>query len=291
MLPSDDGPFGTQHIRKRNRAPAHPGSPEFHEARKALPAGPQSLQELFQWQSQFVMDVLAPVHQGFEARERCLKANVGGGAIIYSDHSGTGNGERAALEVMAALGPSFCSPSSLHIYSCIDPSAAAQVVLSSSYKGCQAILASDISESIPQHMQDMMGRLRPQIGQDAGERSTQFEKMYKWMVSNLDDRLPDDRCIFDVKSQEHRPAFVQRIVGTPHSMPIILWVSGTECFAFSAMGRLQRTSHDNFETFLVWVCTIKKSRPHIVIHEITELHPESILEFVLSDECPSCFRR
>lgn len=79
--------------------------------------------------------------------------------------------------------------------------------------------------------------------------------------------------------------------GSRFESPIVLWISGTECCAFSSMGKRAKAAHSNFETFLVWVCTIKKHKPGIAIHEITGLHPEATLEFFFSSECAGAERR
>lgn len=96
--------FGMSQPGKRNRAPAHPGSNAFQEARQHLPRGPTSIQELFDWPSQFAKDILDKKHAGHSARQHCLSSNLCGGILIHSDHSGTGNGERSAIEVLRALG-------------------------------------------------------------------------------------------------------------------------------------------------------------------------------------------
>lgn len=286
----DDCIRAAQHGEKRNKTPAHPGSPAFQEARLHLPAGPQALKALFEWAHAVAKDIVSDKHIGFEIRSQCLHANIGKGVLIFSDHSGTGNSERSAVEVMLALCPHIADPRQVNVCSVCDPAPDAAIALSANTCRAQhhTILSSGVADGIPEDMMMKISCLLPPPGASPEERTDCYNDMYRWMTANLDSLLPPGRKVVDIKIGEARPAFLRPMPGADHhSKPNILWISGTECYAFLAMGKQLKTAHDNFETFLLWFCHIKRYLPDIVVYEITELHPEGLLEFFFGRESHS----
>lgn len=60
-----------------------------------------------------------------------------------------------------------------------------------------------------------------------------------------------------------------------------LLIAGTECRAWAAGGLHNRHADPSMLTFLVYVFDLRRNRYDLAIHEITELHPESLLPYFL----------
>ena len=60
-------------------------------------------------------------------------------------------------------------------------------------------------------------------------------------------------------------------------------VSGTECYAFSNMGKREGIAHGSHLTFLCWLLVMRQEQPDLIIHENVCTHPESLLADPLGD--------
>ena len=267
---------------KRNKLSAHPGSLEFIQSRWSLPPGPSSLVGLFDFPRRLVADLLGSDCASRGLSEDCLRRNLGVGLMVVSDHSGTGNGEASAQQVLRALPEGICPPSQPGFYSSTDKCPASQKCLLAG--PCRHVFC-DIREQVSPAGKEMLDKLRPVTTQSKQERISAYETLYKEIVNNLDSFLLDGRKTKCMRTGQAELAMAPCMPDAEPAFrsPTLLWISGTECDAFSTMGRQDRASHQSFEVFLVWLATIKKARPAVVIHEITELQPESIFEFFLGD--------
>eukprot|EP00959_Pyramimonas_sp_CCMP1952_P346856 7264766-Pyramimonas_sp.AAC.1 len=272
---------------RRNAVPgqAHPGSHSFTEARDHLPAGPSSLRDAFKWHYQFADDTTNPDSVDCRARVMCLRNNLRKGVIVFSDHSGTGNGERSICLALGAF-HDMCPPTHPKIWCSVDPSPSAQIALSAGYRTGAAHIFNDIMEQIPPDVAAEINRMMPDDKMEPPQRRKKFEDMWEFMKTNMERVLPDDRVMKDIQTGHAAPPFVQHFPNDDFTEPLTIHVLGTECYAFAFMGSGAKTSHDNFATFLMWCLSILRTRPLVVIHEITELHPEGILEYLFKDTCP-----
>ena len=150
-------------------------------------------------------------------------------------------------------------------------------------------------ESLFEEGRALLDEHRPSANDSKESRGKSFEKMFKALQENIQACFPEGRTMplvcpvsgVDRDSDDWcRPAFERSFPGSQYKEPLILHISGTECFGFSSMGKQEKTAATNFETFLCWVCVMLRNRPHIIVHEVTELQPESILEFFFEREYP-----
>lgn len=79
-----------------------PGSQAFNDARSHLPMGPASVAELFQWPEAAWRRVQS--HTSSAARTEALRQLFDAGIVIFSDHSGTGNGEGGIHDILQVTG-------------------------------------------------------------------------------------------------------------------------------------------------------------------------------------------
>ena len=202
------------------------------------------------------------------------------GILVGGDHSGTGNFEAAAQDALQSLGAELCPAGQPEMFCAVDKSTSARTML---LQGpCRHVFA-DLMEQMSELGRDIVEHHRPLAWLASGRRIECFQNMYEQLLSRMHEVPPDDREMRCARSGENVKAFVTRMSGSEYRPPIIIWLSGTECYAFSTMGKQERAAHRNFETFLVWVLVVRKNKPHLLIHEITELQPEGILEFFFAD--------
>ncbi|CAK0878636.1 unnamed protein product, partial [Prorocentrum cordatum] len=159
------------------------------------------------------------------------------------------------------------------------------IALSAGYRTGAAHIFNDIMEQIPPDVAAEINRMMPDDKMEPPQRRKKFEDMWEFMKTNMERVLPDDRVMKDIQTGHAAPPFVQHFPNDDFTEPLTIHVLGTECYAFAFMGSGAKTSHDNFATFLMWCLSILRTRPLVVIHEITELHPEGILEYFFKDTC------
>lgn len=80
-----------------------PGSASFMQARAHLPVGPANVTELFQWQGRCLAKLQAHMSGG-QRMDTMGKLLTTRKVLLYSDHSGTGNGEGGFCDILRACG-------------------------------------------------------------------------------------------------------------------------------------------------------------------------------------------
>ena len=93
------------------------------------------------------------------------------------------------------------------------------------------------------------------------EKKKSFEHVCKFYAAQNGSRFPADRTMKDLRSGKPRAVWT-----TPFAnlrTPLLLHVSGTECYVFSSMGKHEKAQADNLLTFLVWVAAVRANRPHV----------------------------
>ena len=145
----------------------------------------------------------------------------------------------------------------------------------------KVLLASGLASHV---FDDLLGRLKPQWRQtltdmlpkddlSRDDAMNKYREIYEFMLKNESDLFQE--TAWCTKCQGHCP-----VAGDAQGRLRVL-IAGTECKAWSASGRQQRTGHPSMLTFLVFVFDIRRQQYDIGIHEITEMHPEEVLPFFL----------
>eukprot|EP00974_Lingulodinium_polyedra_P060850 5867331-Lingulodinium_polyedra.AAC.1 len=60
--------------------------------------------------------------------------------------------------------------------------------------------------------------------------------------------------------------------------PLRIMIAGSVCKDFSSMGNMQALGGPYMKIFNVWAAEVLFVRPHVVVHEITLLAPDDLLE-------------
>ena len=104
-----------------------------------------------------------------------------------------------------------------------------------------------------------------------------YKAIYEVTAANKDMLFNPHATGFCLRCAHDCPGFVSRTDW--HGDPIMGLISGTERKAFTMLGKQERVGHVSQLVFLVFVFYILVFQPDLILHVITELHPDEIFSF------------
>ena len=265
---------------------AREGGAKFYRAVERQAAdGPSTLTELFKWPHRYLKQLVDPSKSEAALRGHRLQEIFGKGIVVHTGHSGTRNGEAAMAALhMAACAAGMAPSDAVRCHRACDVSKTSRKCLLNSGASGPHHVHDDLLDALTPTMRCKFEGMLLDSPTAPGMKRAAFKAIFKVMDDALaaGTLFKEDGKAYCHKCRDLCPVYSKDLPG--YADPITMLISGTACTAWSTSGKHERQTHANTLVWLVWVAYIKHFKPDIVIHEITELHPDEIFDFHFQDD-------
>ena len=160
-------------------------------AKAEPPPGSNTLNDLFAW----------PFKVGAVLREmpkfaHVMQKHMSAGLLVFSDHSGTGNGEHGILDALRAIDEGWAARAV--VYSVCDYSEHAQKALR--WTSDAKVIFSDFHEQTPNVLWDSVADMLPRAADKKQERLDKFDDLAKTLAQRAHEFFPPDRTMVDQRT-------------------------------------------------------------------------------------------
>lgn len=284
---SDSSDDGLERGAKRSRWRFRP------EMRSQYPLAPSTLDGLMSWASQYArrLDVLGVV--------KTLVENVCRGINLLTDFSGYGCAEQAAVHVEEGL--VFLGHGVERGFRCIRACDAAQVPrqallmptnIEAQEQASPCHIFKNVMATLPASLKSELERIhrwyccqREKLLQDGSKPGGDaISTLGRSLVNALKERLDehDVSCNDTADCVKHGRAC--KFFGEPGeawSDGISMWIAGSVCVDYSAMGKRRGVFGEYILPLVVWLHLAARMLPDVLIHECAPRFPVWILELFL----------
>ena len=258
-------------------------SDTFAAGGTSIPVGPSDIGELFAWPKWMMERMLDPSVPGSAGRRHRLAENLGAGIVLHSDHSGLGTAEMAMHSIAEeAHSRGLVRQGTVHCHRACDIKPCCQrILLNSGAQGAEHIHV-DVLDAIRPELSNRLEAMRPEASWSRSKKLASYKASYQVMLEAYNNRtlFKDDGGSDCLAHDKECPVFH---TPTDGSRPLRGVISGTSCTAWSASGKQEGSAHHTVLPWFAFVFYILTFRPDFAIHEITELHPDEIMEFHFSE--------
>ena len=247
--------------------------------------GPDSLRSLFSFEQWMMTRMFHPSVEGAAARKWRFERNVEAGVVLHTDHSGLGTAEIALTRIIReANDQGYAHGASVKCHRACDIKMAAQKMLINSGEDGPEHVHSNILDSLKPELRIRLIAMEPPPGRTHTRKLTAHKAIHQVMMQAFKDgtMFNSQASAFCLKHRQLCPGFL-----CPKDKCSMV-VSGTACTAWSKLGKtfdgskqegVRRTNHQSVLPWFVFVFYVLTFQPELAIHEITEFHPEEIMQF------------
>ena len=218
---------------------------------------------------------------GMEDRLANLKDRIKKGLVLRSQYSGKGTAETAMHHIKSKIvkeGLTGGEPVPWDALSAFDSKEIAQRALLSHSEACRPrCIFGNMEVVLSQDASAMLDSLMPAKCQDNDEKRQAYKDMGKFLKADLVANLPTDQrapCLVHGAGSAFTgpcslwPEWVDpRDAGLQDRVEV--WVAGQTCTDVSRRGKRQGWAGPQTRSYVVWVSMVRKKKPSIFIHEIT----------------------
>ncbi|CAE7825327.1 unnamed protein product, partial [Symbiodinium sp. CCMP2592] len=218
------------------------------------------------------------------------KAHLANGncMVIYSDHSGCGNGEEGLLDAITALKEHFHFAEGTDsadllepvVHSVCDPDVHAVQALSATSRAKH--LFGYVEDFVSKDMMSDIAPFAPTAQATAEERSAFLKNLATEVHHNLSSYFPLDHKVFCRWKQQDVPALAPEacLARATNRRCLEIQVSGTCCYDWSSMNQKALRSHGPSQvSFLWWKEGLKAHQPDLLLREnVMRFHVEHLMD-------------
>ena len=206
--------------------------------------------------------------------------------VIYSDHSGSGNGEEGLMDVLemcieASGIPAY--PGSPVAWSCCDLCPDAQKALTATSR-CQHLF-NRVEDLVDDGLRRRLMKKLPKASDNAVKRLQKIENMSRELSDRSQEYFPPGRTAECLWTGQRVP--VMAPVPDDGSEPLNILISGTACQDFSSMNQsASREAGESQIVFQWWKHNLRASGYDMVFHENVMRFNPMLLHDAFSDLQP-----
>jgi hypothetical protein len=262
------------------------GSAPSHAPARSAPPGPDTVEKLSDWPTYVIERLTDTSCPGGHGRRHRLFSNFYKGLLVHSDYTGLGTAEIAASALGAACRRlDRCPPSSrVALHRGCDTKPSSQYLMLNSGRHGPDHVHDDVLGSLRSEVLGRLTAMEPEAGWSLTRKQSAYKAMHAVMQQEFQAKtlFRENAASWCLKHVQDCPAFARTCPGCDD--PLTLLVSGTSCIAWTSAGKQEGSGHESQLPWLAFVHYILHFRPDVVIHEITELHPDSIFAHHFGDE-------
>ena len=250
--------------------------------------GASTLSDLFCW-----ADKASATLRMTPKLRRTLAKLLARPVVLYSDHSGTGNGEEGFLDVMEKFkvnSDAATFPGSPLAWSCCDLDEHAQ----------KALGATSRCKHLFRCIEDMMGvgmdgvlkmaeKKLPRKDDTPRSRRRKVEAFAESVSSQRSSFFPPDRTAYCLWCDQRVP--VKAPLASAREDALSILVSGTACQDYSSMNKSALKENGKSRVvFEIWKQNVREMSYDIVFHENVMRFKPQLLREAFGDQCLACIQ-